>query len=140
MRNSRRANFGLGLHCHNKHDIVEHFDLYFAPSQAKPFSYFKPLDMAAALVKAYLAEIIVLCLDFDRNCAFAVGFCDLFVRQLLKICIFENFIQRSDEIVIGAIALSAIRHSVPCDLWIEIVIIVTQPIERVGVFVVTDRA
>ena len=27
-------------------------------------------------------------------------------RQLLKICIFENFIQRSDEIVIGAIALS----------------------------------
>ena len=61
-------------------------------------------------------------------------------RQLLKTCIFENFIQRSDEIIIGAITLSAIRHNVPFDLWIEIVIIVTQPIERVGVFVVTDRA
>jgi len=96
--------------------------------------------MAAALVKAYLAEIVVLCLDFDRDCAFAVGFCDLFVRQLLKICIFENFIQRSDEIVIGAIPLCAICRSVACDLGIKIVVIIAQPIERLRIFVVTDCA
>ena len=69
--------------------------------------------MAAALVKADFAEIIVLCLNFDRDCTFAVGFRDLFVRQLLKICIFKNFIQRSDEIVIGTIPLCVICRSVP---------------------------
>jgi hypothetical protein len=96
--------------------------------------------MAAALVKAHLTEIVVLCLDFDRYCAFAVGLGDLRVRQLLKICIFENFIQRPDEIVLGAIALCTIRRSVGCDLGIEIIVIIAQPIERLGIFVVTDRA
>ena len=52
--------------------------------------------MAAALVKAHLSEIIVLRLDLDRYCAFAVGLCDVLVRQFLKICIFENFVQGSN--------------------------------------------
>jgi len=130
----------LGLHCHHKHDVVEHFDLNFAPPQAEPFSNLKLLDMTAALVKADLAEIVVLCLGFDRYGAFAVGVCDFLVRQLLKICIFENFIQGSDEILISAISLCPFGPSVASDLRIEILIIIAQPIERFGIFVVTDRA
>ena len=123
----------MGLHCHHKHEVVEHFDLNFAPPQAEPFHNLKLLDMAAPLVKAYLAEIVVLC-------AFAAGVCDLLVRQLPKICIFENFIQRSDEILISAISLSLFGRSMTCELRIEIVVIIAQPIERFGIFVVTDRA
>ncbi len=135
-----RANLGLGLHCHHKHDVVEHLGLNFAPPQAEPFANLKLLDMTAALVKAHLAEIVVLRLDFDRHCAFAVGVCDVLVRQLLKVCIFENFVQGSDQIVIGAIALYPVDRGVACDLRTEIVIIIAQPIERLGIFVVTDRA
>jgi hypothetical protein len=96
--------------------------------------------MAAALVKAHLAKIVVLRLDFDRDCAFAVCVCDVLVRQLLKICIFEKFVQRSDQIVIGAIALCPGNRGVASDLRIEIVIVITQPIERLRIFVMTDRA
>ena len=80
--------------------------------------------MAAALVKEHLAEIVVLSLDFDRYCAFAVGVYNVFMRQLVKICIFENFVQRSDEIVIGVFTLCPVGRSVACDLRIEIVIII----------------
>jgi hypothetical protein len=52
-----RANFGLGLHCHHKYDVVEHLDLNFAPPQAEPFGNLKPFDMVPALVKAHLTEI-----------------------------------------------------------------------------------
>jgi hypothetical protein len=69
--------------------------------------------MAAALVKAHLAEIVVRCLDFDRYCAFAVGVCNVLVRQLGKICIFENFVQRSDEIVIGVFTLCPVGPAWP---------------------------
>jgi hypothetical protein len=69
-----------------------------------------------------------------------VGDCDVLVRQLLKVCIFENFVQGSDQIVIGAIALCPVSRGVACDLRIEIIIIIAQPIERLGIFVVTDRA
>ena len=96
--------------------------------------------MAAALVKSHLSEIVVLRLDLDRYCAFAVGLCDVLVRQFLKICIFENFVQGSNQIVIGAIALYAVNRGVACDLRTKIVIIIAQPIERLGIFVVTDRA
>jgi len=82
----------------------------------------------------------VLCLDFDRYCAFAVGVYNVLVRQLLKICIFENFVQTSDEIVIGVFTLCPVGRSMACDLRIEKVIIIAQPIERLGIFVVTDRA
>ena len=75
-------------------------------------------------------------LDCDRYRAFAVGLCDVRVRQLLKICIFENFVQGSNQIVIGAIALYAVSRGVACDLRTEIVIIIAQPIERLGIFVV----
>ena len=61
------------LPSHQKHDVVEHFDLDFATPHAEPLANLKLLDMAAALVKAHLAEIVVLCLDFDRYCAFAVA-------------------------------------------------------------------
>jgi hypothetical protein len=62
-----RANLGLGLHCHYKHDIVEHLNLNFAPPQAEASGNLKLLGMPAALVKARFAEIVVLCLDFDRR-------------------------------------------------------------------------
>jgi hypothetical protein len=65
---------------------------------------------------------------------------DVLVRQLLKVCIFENFVQGSDQIVIGAIALCPVSRGVACDLRIEIIIIIAQPIERLGIFVMTDRA
>jgi hypothetical protein len=96
--------------------------------------------MAAALVKAHLAEIVVLRLDLDCYCAFAVGVCNVLVRQLIKICIPENLVQRSDEIVIGEFTLCPVGRRVTCNLRIEIVIIIAQPIERLGIFVVTDRA
>jgi hypothetical protein len=96
--------------------------------------------MVAALVKAHLAKIVVLCLDFDRYCALAVGVCDLLVRQLLKICIFENSVQRLDEIVISAISLCPFGRSVAGDLRTKIVIIIAQPIERFGIFIMTDRS
>jgi hypothetical protein len=57
---------------------------------AEPFGNLKALGMAAALVTSHLAEVIVLCLHFDRYCAFTVGVRDVVVRQLLKICIFET--------------------------------------------------
>ena len=75
----------------------------------------------------------MLCLDFDRYCAFAVGVCNVLVRQLVKI--FENFVQRSDEIVIDVFTLCPVGRSVACDLRIEIVIIIAQP--SLGIFVVT---
>ena len=53
-----RANLGLTLHRHHKHDVVEHFDLNFAPPQAEPFGNLKPFDMVPALVKAHLTEIV----------------------------------------------------------------------------------
>ena len=92
-----RGNLGLGLHCHHKHDVVEHLALNFAPPQAEPLAYLKLLNMAAALVKSHLSEIVVLRLDLDRYRAFAVGLCDVLVRQFLKICIFENFVQGSNS-------------------------------------------
>jgi hypothetical protein len=135
-----RVHLGPGLHCHHKHDVVEHFDLNFASPQAEPFGKLNLLDMVAALVKAHTAESVGRCLDFNRYCAFAVSGCDVFVRQLLKICIFENFVQRADQIIIGVVTLCPIGRGVACDLRIEIVIVIAQPIERVGIFVVTDRA
>jgi len=116
-----RADLGLGLHCHHKHDVVEHLGLGLAPPKTEPLAYLKLLDMAAALVKAHLAEIVVLRLDFDRYRAFAVGVCDILVRQLLKICIFKNFVQGPNQIVIGAIALYAVDRGVACDLRTKIV-------------------
>src|SRR5262249_4110426 len=116
-----RANLRLALHCHHKHDVIEHLYLDFAPSQAEPLGYLKLFDMTAAFVKAHLAKIVVRCLDFDRHCASAVCVCDVLVRQLFKICIFENFVQGSDEIVIGAIALCPVGRGVACDFGAEIV-------------------
>jgi hypothetical protein len=95
--------------------------------------------MATALVKAHFAEIVVLRFDFDRYRAFAVGLCDVLARQLLKICIFENIVQGSNQIVVGAIALYAVDCGVACDLGTKIVIIIAQPIERLRIFIVTDR-
>ena len=53
---------------------------------------------------------------------------------------FENFVQRSNQIVIGAIALCPVSRGVARDLRAEIIIILAQPIERLGIFVVADRA
>jgi hypothetical protein len=69
-----------------------------------------------------------------------MGVCDVLVRQLLKIGVFEKFVERSDQIVIGAITLCPVGCGVACDLRVEIVVIITQPVERPGIFVVTDRA
>jgi hypothetical protein len=68
-----------------------------------------------------------------------VSVSNVLVRQLLKIRIFENFVQRPDEIVISGIALSAVGLNDARNLGTEIVIIITQAIERLGIFVVADR-
>jgi hypothetical protein len=57
MRNSRREPISaLGLHRHQKHDVIEHVDLNLTP----PHANLEPLNMAAALVKTHLAKVVVL--------------------------------------------------------------------------------
>src|SRR5262249_40932949 len=119
-----RTNLHLALHCNDKHDIIKHLNFDFAPSQTEPLVDLNLFDMAAPFVKAHLTKIVVLCLDFDGQCSFAVGLRDILVRQLLKICILENFVQGSDQIVIGAIALSPVGRGVACNLGAEIIIVV----------------
>jgi hypothetical protein len=46
-----------------------------------------------------------------------VGVGDVLVRQLLEVRVFENLVERPDEIVIGAIAFCAVDRSEACDFF-----------------------
>src|SRR5580692_8764993 len=62
------------------------------------------------------------------------------MRQLFEISVFENLVERLNEIGIGAIGQRAVGRGECRDLGTEIVVVVAQTVERLGIFVVTDRS
>lgn len=135
-----RADFSLRLHRYHENDVVEDIDLDLASPQAEPFGDLDLLGMVAAPVEAHFAEIVVLRLDLDRHRAPAMRVGDVLVRQFLEIGVLEDAVERADEIVVSAVALRAVGRGEASDLGTEIVVIVAQSIERLGIFVMTDRA
>src|SRR5690348_3895748 len=98
--------------------------------QTEPLGDVDLLEMAAPPIEPYFAEIVALRLDLDRNRPPAVRTGDVFVRKFFKICIFENPVERPDQIVISGIALCAVSCRETRNLGTEIIIIVAQSIER----------
>lgn len=135
-----RADLGLRLHCRDHDDVVVDLGLDLAPAQPEPFGDLERLDVPAAPVETYLAEIVERRLDLDaQHAAPAVRRTDLRMRQLHEVRVLEHRVERGHEIGIGAFERRVVQRRMRRDLGVEIVIVAAQALERREILVVIDR-
>jgi len=61
------------------------------------------------------------------------------MRQLDEVRVLEHFVERGDEIGVGAIEPRTIERRMRRRLRVEIIVVIAQPLERREILVVIDR-